>query len=129
MPKGCSPMRASPESFSSTRWNTGPDMSGRLYFPRFAPRQASCEPRIASSELGGLSQLESHEACDGDVLPEPRDGGLNQLPDRDLRIANRRLVEQAHLLVKAVEFSFHDFVDHLRGLVLTFHLPAIDAAL
>ena len=64
-----------------------------------------------------------------DILADLRDRRLHRLADRHFRIANRRLIEQADLLVEAVQLALDDLLDDLRRLVLALHLAAIDAAL
>jgi hypothetical protein len=44
-------------------------------------------------------------------------------------IADRRLVEQADLLVEAIELALDDLVDDRGRLVLALHLAAVDVAL
>src|SRR4030095_406249 len=108
MPYCCSPMRASPESFSRTRPYRAV-MSRRLYL------------------LGGFSDLHPGEPADGNVLAEDADRILHELRDCDIGIAHGGLLEEAELLVVAVQLSLHDLVDHLRGLPL--HLVAVDLLL
>src|SRR5215203_7079744 len=76
--------------------------------------------------LEPFPQLEADEAGDGDVLAELGDRRLDQLADGQLRVADRGLVEQADLLVEAVQLTLDDLLDHLRGLVL--HLVPVDGA-
>src|SRR5688572_13827896 len=66
---------------------------------------------VLGVDLGSLSQLEPHEARDRDVLAEFGDGRLHKLADCDLRIADRRLIEEADLLVEAIQLALDDLVD------------------
>src|SRR5262249_24342318 len=65
----------------------------------------------------------------GDVLAHLRNRRLHDLADRHLRIADRRLIEQTHLLVEAIQLSLDDLLDYRGRLVLAFHLRAVNAAL
>src|SRR5579859_6996091 len=117
MPNCCSPMRASPDSFSRTRLYRA-DISERLYL-----RQA----RRSALLRALLADLEPHEPRDGDVLAQDADRVLHQLRDGDVGVAHRRLLQQAELLVERVHLSLDDLVDDLRRLVL--HLVLVDVPL
>src|SRR6187551_1351559 len=80
MPKGCSPISASPDSLRRTR----------LYavFPADTTGDYRRSPRDDTS-ASALADFETDETRDADVLAELGDGGLNHLADGHFRIANR----------------------------------------
>src|SRR4029453_12405327 len=118
IPNCCSPIKASPESFSGARPEAG-DIDVDYIKGKWSVLVASDR----------FPELEPHEAGNGDVLAHLRDRSLDDLADCGLRIPDRRLVEKADLLVEAVEFSLDDLLDHGSRLVLAFHLTSIDPAL
>src|SRR5260221_14661908 len=65
-----------------------------------------------------FADLHANKARDRDVLAQDADGVLHQLRDRDVGVADRGLLQEAELLVKAVQLALDDLVDDLRGLVL-----------
>src|SRR3954470_20404762 len=83
MPCPCSPARTSPLSFSSTR-----------------RRGAVTASILSDSELG--------EAPDDDVLAELGDGLIHEILHPAIGVADRRLLEQADLLVVLVDLSLDD---------------------
>src|ERR1043166_1711198 len=129
MPNCCSPIRASPESFSRTRPYRA-DISGRLYLEIWESRNRTAgvipDRRILRLRRAVFADLEADEARDGDVLAEDPDRVLHHLRDGDVRVANRRLFHEAELLVVGVHLAVDDLVDHLRRLVL--HLLLVDLA-
>src|SRR5688500_6467007 len=123
-------MRASPDSFRRTRRKAGDtkrdyigsagsigsigsigSLGSRIRFRTRHANQPNRSNPTNNSNLRGellraLADLEASEASDGDVLAELGDRGRDERADRDLGVANRRLVEQAHLLVEAIELAF-----------------------
>ncbi len=73
----------------------------------------ACPVRPALELRGVSPSLKRTNRGDGDVLAHLRDRRLHDLADRHLRIANRRLIEQADLLVEAVQLALDDLLDDL----------------
>src|SRR5690606_40003402 len=83
---------------------------------------------VAASALR-LADLEACEARDGHRLADGPGDGLDGLRHLDLRVADRRLVEQDDLLVEGAELALDDLVDHLGRLARRGQLGAVDVLL
>src|SRR5262245_17363196 len=94
-----SPMRASPDSLSRTRWYTGSAVTAAPASP------GRCLPSGRSSQL--LAQLVPGEPSDPDVLADAGDGLRDELTHGLLAIPERLLVED-HLLVPLPELTLDD---------------------
>ena len=130
-------------SFGDSRRHGGIDAVGLIAHQRFTRelQQDACvvplSPRnhedrlypLISGLFGGLTKFEPDKARDRDVLAGLGGRGRDHLLDGDVGIADRRLIEQAHLRVVALELALDDLVDHVGGLARTGELGAIDLAL
>src|SRR5688572_2054237 len=109
MPKPCSPARASPLSFSTTR----------RYFS------------VSGSRTPLLAELKAGEAADDDVLASLRGRFLDQLLDRLLAVlrAHEHLIQQRVVLIEAAQLTLHDLVVHVRRLAFGAYLLQVDGTL
>src|SRR5436309_181994 len=116
MPNSRPPMRASPESF------------------RRILRYAGLGPAAFTGSFGGgffeaIAEPEADEPPDADVLADPGDVLGDQLADRDLRVLDEGLLQQAELLVELGELPVDDLLDDLRGLARSSRLLPVDLPL
>src|SRR5689334_20903940 len=95
MPKAAPPASDSPLSFSRIRLYLGTGF-GRW----FRARIGGC----------GVSDFESRESRDRDVLPQLSDLGLDQLAHGESVLFDERLLEEAHLFVIFRQASLDDAV-------------------
>src|SRR5579871_588865 len=79
--------------------------------------------------LEGLPQLEAGEATDRHVDPKSDDRLPHDVPDRPVALLDERLLEQADVLVEALDLPVDDALDHLLGLALLARLGRVDLAL
>src|SRR5690606_14052672 len=131
MPKLCWPIRASPDSLRRTRFQTGPPLivavgpgSGAL--PR-GRRHLGREVRLLL--LDSLAQLEAGEAAHLDVLADLRHRLVDHLADREVRVLDERLLEQARLAVELLHLALDDLLDHVGRLAGGRSLLAVDRTL
>src|SRR5689334_6940619 len=121
MPKPSGPLRASPDSLTTTRRRDGVTGSLAESLAMSLPVPTGAGPRlfrVAFRLLDALAQRVAHEAGDLDRAAHLALGFLERLGHGLRRIEDEALIEQADLLVVGLQARFDDLVDDIRGFPL-----------
>src|SRR5262245_31123724 len=124
MPKPSGPMSASPETFTTTRRNTGVVMAAPAIYGRRLRRRlvshgwgigtdkhrsvrfdqgSDLAPEITIGPVDALTQRVAHKARDLDRAADLALGFLDRLGHALVRFVDKGLIEQAYLLVEGLE--------------------------
>src|SRR6266571_476037 len=126
-PNWRAPMRASPLSLRRILRYFGSLATPAPDDP--APRNLSARRAARSLPRVLLPEDEAREPLDPDVLPRPGDDGVDQLPDRHVRVAHERLLHEAEFLVELLHLAVHDLLDDGVGLPRGARLLPVDVPL
>src|SRR5204862_6015990 len=89
----------------------------RSYTETLFQQRSYFAAKIISAALEAFTHLVARESPDRDTLAGLGDLFCHQLADSLCWIFHERLIEQNRLLIKLVQPTFNDLVDHLLGFV------------